>query len=69
MAYKLTSTAWLTRETARVRGILLANLRNGVEYSGADLKTLVQKLGLTYTNAEFTQLSDALIADGTIEVA
>ena len=51
MAYKLTSAAWLTRETARVKGILLANLRNGVEYSGA----------------EFTLISDALITDGTIE--
>ena len=67
MAYQLTEAAWLERETERIKGVLLQYMQHGVEYSGAQMKDRCRRLGLDYTDAEFVQLRDALVADGTIE--
>ena len=67
VTYKLTSSAWLVRETERVKGIFLANLEKAREYTAAELVALAQDFGLAYQPAEMVQIRDALIADGTIE--
>ena len=67
MAYQLTESAWLQRETERIKGVLLQYMRHGVEYEGAQMKDRCRRLGLDYTDAEFLQLRDVLVASGTIE--
>ena len=66
MAYQLTEAAWLERETERIKGVLLQYMQHNVEYSGAVMKDRCRRLGLDYTDTEFLQLRDVLVADGTI---
>jgi len=67
MAYQLTEQTWLQRETERIKGVLLQYMQHGVAYDGAAMKDRCRRLGLDYTDAEFLQLRDALIAEGVIE--
>ena len=66
MAYQITESAWLIRETERIKSVLLQYMQHGVAYDGAEMKDRCRRLGLIYTDAEFLQLRDVLIADGTI---
>ena len=66
MPYQLTEATWLTRETERIKGVLLQYMQHGVAYDGVAMKDRCRRLGLIYTDAEFLQLRDVLIADGTI---
>jgi hypothetical protein len=67
MAYKLTATAWLERETERVKSVLLVHMDPDMEYSGQELLDLVCDHGLDYSNPEYQGIRDQLIADGVIE--
>ena len=67
MAYQLTEQAWLQRETERIKGVLLQYMQHDTPYDGAAMKDRCRRLGLDYTDAEFLQLRDALIAEGVIE--
>jgi len=67
MAYQLTEATWLARETERVRGVLLQYMQHDTSYDGVAMKDRCRRLGLIYTDAEFLQLRDVLVADGTIE--
>ena len=67
MPYQLTEAAWLTRETARIKSVLLQYMQHGVAYDGVQMKDRCRRLGLVYTDAEFLQLRDVLVADGMIE--
>ena len=67
MAYQLTEATWLARETERVRGVLFQYMQHGVAYDGTAMKDRCRRLGLVYTDAEFLQLRNVLVADGTIE--
>jgi len=42
-------------------------MQHGIAYDGAAMKDRCRRLGLVYTDAEFLQLLDVLVADGTIE--
>ena len=66
MPYQLTESAWLTRETQRIKGVLLQWMCHDIAYDGAAMKDRCRRLGLVYTDAEFLQLRDVLIVDGTI---
>ena len=66
MPYQLTESAWLVRETERIKGVLLQYMQHNTEYTGVQMKDRCRRLGLDYTDAEFLQLRDVLIADGTI---
>jgi len=67
MPYQLTEQTWLERETERIKGVLLQYMQHGVAYDGAQMKDRCRRLGLIYTDAEFLQLRNVLITDGTIE--
>lgn len=66
-SYKLTDTAWLERETAKVRLFLIENLEKGREYSADDLLYLLRQADIFYTNPEYLPIGQALIAEGLIE--
>lgn len=65
--YKLSEAEWLAKEIEKIRGVLVHRMEHGKSYSGAALKRLVIDVGLNYTDAEFIQLRDDLIAQGIIE--
>ncbi len=67
MPYQLTESAWLTRETERVTGVLLQQLVRGQEYTVAEVLQLLKDYGLDYTNPEYVEIGQQLIADGIIE--
>ena len=67
MAYQLTQSTWLERETARIKSVLLQYMQHGVAYDGAQMKDRCRRLGLIYTDAEFLQLRDVLVTDEMIE--
>ena len=67
MPYKITDTAWLDREIARAKGIVLQHMVKDQEYTVAEILALLVDYGLNYTNPEYQAIGAALIADGTIE--
>jgi hypothetical protein len=67
MTYKLTDAAWLARETERAKGILLQHLVKGQEYTVAQVLQVLADYGLDYTNPEYVEIGNQLVADGVIE--
>lgn len=65
--YKLTSSAWLAREVARARGVLLVHLVKGREYTVAEVLVILSEFGLHYSNPEYVEIGQQLVADGLIE--
>lgn len=65
--YKLTSATWLAREAERVKGVLAQQMEPGREYTVEELLTILKDYGLDYSNPEYQQIGQALIAEGFIE--
>ncbi len=64
---KLTHTAYITQQTNRVRGILLGEL-TAAGLTPAQVKALCVQRGITISDADYTAIAAALVADGTIEI-
>lgn len=67
LTYKLTSSAWLAREVERAKGVLLAHMEPGTEYTVKELLTMLHDYGLDYSNPEYQEIGNKLIQDGFIE--
>ena len=67
MPYQLTQSAWLAREVERVKGVLLVHMEPGTEYTVEELLAMLSEYGLYYSNPEYVEIGQVLIADGTIE--
>lgn len=65
--YKLTDAAWLARETERAQGILLQHLVKGQEYTVDEVLQILVDYGLDYSNPEYVDIGNQLVADGVIE--
>lgn len=64
MPYKLSNSAWLTREVERVKGVLAQQMKPGQTYTTEQLLTLLKDLGLDYSNPEYQQIGQKLLTDG-----
>lgn len=62
--YQLSYDVWLAQQVERVKGVLLQNMGHTTTYTGAQLKTLAQDLGLFYTDDEYVDILGELITDG-----
>ncbi len=65
--YKLTSSAWLARQVKRSKGVLLVHMEKDREYTVEELLAMLSSYGLHYSNPEYVEIGQQLIADGLIE--
>ena len=67
MPYKLTTAAWLARETERAKGVLLVHMKPGIEYTVEELLVMLSEYGLHYSNPEYLPIGAELIKQGVIQ--
>ena len=67
MAYRLTHTFWLQEQVTRVRGVLLQNMDHTRVYTLEELLILSADLGLLYSDPEYVEIGQALLAEGFLQ--
>ena len=67
MAYQLSHAVWVQEQVTRVRGILLQNMDHTREYTLEELLILSADLGLLYSDPEYVEIGQALLAEGFLQ--
>lgn len=64
MPFKIAHTEHLALEVERAKGVLLAHMVNGQEYTVGELLQMLKDYGLDYSNPQYTEIGQTLLADG-----
>lgn len=65
--YKLSASAWLGREVSRARGVLVVHMERDREYTVEEVLAMLSEYGLHYSNPQYAEIGQQLIAAGVIE--
>jgi len=67
MLFRVVPDVWVKREASKVEAIILLPRYYLETWSPATLKTMLEGLGLIYTDAQITAIGQELLSRGIIE--